>query len=62
MRLIDLKSLSSTNSAIYAAFLEGNFVETKLSSIPIDHAHEENNKLVVKGDGGEEGWEKAQQS
>ena len=45
----DLRSLSSTNSTIYAAFLEINFVVTKtlqnFSSIPIDHAHEQNKKL-----------------
>ena len=45
----DLRSLSSTNSTIYAAFLEINFVVTKtlqnFSSIPVDHAHEQNKKL-----------------
>ena len=48
----DLKSLSSTNSTIYAAFLEINFVVTKtlqnFSSIHIDHAHEQNKKLEKK--------------
>ena len=51
---LNLESLFSTNS-IYAAFLERNFVVTKtlrnFSFIPIDHGHEQNNKLV-KGDGG----------
>ena len=55
VHLKDLKSLSSTNPTIYAAFLEGYFVVTKtlrnFSSIPINHAHEQNNKLV-KEDGG----------
>ena len=50
-----LKSLSSTNPTIYAAFLEGNFVVTKMlqnfSSIPIDHAQEQNNKLVKEDSG-----------
>ena len=51
---LNLESLFSTNS-IYAAFLERNFVVTKtlrnFSFIPIDHGHEQNDKLV-KGDGG----------
>ena len=55
VHLKDLKSLSSTKSTIYAAFLEENFVVTKtlwkFSSIPIDYAHEQNNKLM-KEDGG----------
>ena len=55
VHLKDLKSLSLTNPTIYATFLEGNFVVPKtlqnFSFIPIDHAHEQNNKLV-KEDGG----------
>ena len=55
MHLKDLKFLSSTNPNIYPAFLEGNFVVTKtlqnFSSVAIDQAHEQNNKLV-KEDGG----------
>ena len=45
VHLNDLKSLSSTNPNIYTAFLEGDFIVTKtvgnVSSIPIDHAHEQ---------------------
>ena len=50
-----LKSLSSTNPTIYAAFLEGHFVVMKtlrnFSSIPINHAQEQNNKLVKEDSG-----------
>ena len=55
VHLKDLKPLSSTKATIYAAFLEEIFVVAKtlrnFSSIPIDHAHEQSNKLV-KEDGG----------
>ena len=55
VHLKDLKSLSSTNSTIYAGFLEGNFLVTKtlrnFSSIPIDHAHEQNKKLMKENGG-----------
>ena len=55
VHLKDLNILSSTNPTIYAAFLEGNFVVTKtsrnLSSIPIDHVQEQNNKLVKEDSG-----------
>ena len=54
VHLKDSKSLSSTNPNISPAFLEGNFVVTKtlqnFSSVAIDQAHEQNNKLV-KEDG-----------
>ena len=55
VHLKNLKSLSSTNPTICAAFLEENFVVTKtlvnFASIPIDYAHEQNNKLVKEDDG-----------
>ena len=44
-----------TNPTIYVGFLEGSFVVIKtlrnFSSILIDHAHEQNNKLVKKASG-----------
>ena len=60
----DLRSLSSTNSTIYAAFLERNFVVTKtlenFSSIPIDHSHEKT-RSWRKRMAALSGWEKTQQ-
>ena len=55
VQIKDLKFLSSTNQTIHAAFVEENSVETKtlqdFSSIPINHAHEQNNKLMEEDDG-----------
>ena len=55
VHLQDMKSLHLTNPAIHTAFKAGGFVISKtvrkFSDIPIDQAHEQNNKLV-KGDGG----------
>ena len=51
----DMISLKESHPGIFEEFLEGNFVvkntQRNFSSIPIDHAHEQNNKCV-KGDGG----------
>ena len=58
VHLHDMGTLYLTNPAIYKEFKERNFVVSKtvlkFSSIPIDHAHEQNNN-IVKGDGGELG-------
>ena len=47
--------LEESHPAVFAEFMSGNSVMHKtqcnFSSIPIDHAHEQNNKCV-KGDGG----------
>ena len=43
--------LEECHSGVAAEFKKGNFVVKKLSEISLDHAHEQNNKLV-KGDGG----------
>ena len=55
VHLQDMLSLQQTNPLIYDAFKSGCFVVSKslrkFSSLPIDHAHEQNNKKV-KGDGG----------
>ena len=51
----DLKYLPLQHSALYSEFKDGKFVVhnslRRFSGIPIDQAHEQNNKLV-KGDGG----------
>ena len=51
----DMQRLSTIHPNIAAQFAEGKFVGQKtlnrFSAIAIDHAHEQNNK-VVKGDGG----------
>ena len=51
----DMISLKESPPGIFEEFLQGNFVvkktQWKFSSIPIDHAHEQNNKCV-KEDGG----------
>ena len=51
----DMKSLDKEIPSVASEFRKGNFVVQKshraFSSIPIDQAHEQNNK-VVKGDGG----------
>ena len=55
VHLHDMRTLYLTNPAIYKEFNERYFVVSKnvrkFSSIPIDHAHEQNNK-IIKGDGG----------
>ena len=55
VHLQDMKCLYMTNPNIFDAFKNGQFVVSKtfrkFSSIPIDHAHEQNNK-IVKCDGG----------
>ena len=51
----DIILLEESHPAVFAEFMSGNFIMQKtqcnFSSIPIDHAHEQNNKCV-KGDGG----------
>ena len=51
----DMILLEESHPAVFAEFMSGNSVVQKtqrnFSSIPIDHAHEQNNKCV-KGDGG----------
>jgi hypothetical protein len=55
VHLRDMMSLSSLHPSVEAEFQKGNFVVQKthrsFSAIPIDQAHEQNNKCV-KGDGG----------
>ena len=55
IHLHDMATLHSTNHAVFTEFKDGAFVISKssrhFSAIPIDHAHEQNNK-IVKGDGG----------
>ena len=54
-------SLKESHPGIFEEFLQGNFVvkktQQKFSSIPTDHAHEQNNKCV-KGDNGAVGLTK----
>ena len=51
----DMILLEEIHPAVFAEFMNGHFVMQKtqrnFSSIPIDYAHEQNNKCV-KGDGG----------
>ena len=51
----DMVALQENEPSVFEQFENGNFVVNKsgnrFSSIPIDHAHEQNNKCV-KGDGG----------
>ena len=51
----DMILLEESDPAVFAEFMSGNFVMQKtqrnFSSIPIDHAYEQNNKCV-KGDVG----------
>ena len=53
-----MECLETKIPAIAAEFKNGNFVVNKtncaFSSLPIDQAHEQNNK-IVKGDGGASG-------
>lgn len=55
IHLYDMPQLPESNPHVFESFMEGKFVITKtkkaLSSVGIDHVHEQNNKCV-KGDGG----------
>ena len=55
MHIRDMESLDKEIPSVASEFRKGNFVVQKshraFSSIPIDQAHKQNNK-VVKGDGG----------
>ena len=57
----DIISLKQSHPGIFEEFLQGNFVvietQRNFSSIPIDHADEQNNRCV-KGDGGAVGLTK----
>ena len=61
MHIRDIMLLEECHSDVAAEFKKGNFVVKKtqhaFSEISLDHAHEQNNKLV-KGDGGAIGLNK----
>ena len=50
VHLHDMKTLDIKNPQVYKSFVEGRFVIAKsarrFSALPIDHAHEQNNKIV----------------